>query len=81
MNNALIMRDAAVAGVGITLLPTFLIGPELSRGALEVVDVGAAADSADIFVAYPSSRGSSAKVRGVVDALKRAFGDPPYWER
>lgn len=80
VNNGLIMRDAAVAGVGITLLPSFIFGPEVARGALKVVDVGAAADSADIFVAYPSARGSSAKVRGVVEALKAAFGATPPWE-
>jgi DNA-binding transcriptional LysR family regulator len=74
------MRDAAVAGIGITLLPTFLMGPEVAKGALKLVPVGAAAESADIFVAYPNARGSTAKVRSVVDALRAAFGSPPYWE-
>lgn len=80
VNNGLIMRDAAVAGLGITLLPSFIFGPEVGRGALRIVDVGAAADTADIFVAYPSARGSSAKVRAVIEALKAAFGTKPAWE-
>jgi DNA-binding transcriptional LysR family regulator len=78
VNNGLVMRDAAIAGVGITLLPAFLIGSELASGSLRIVDVGAAAEPADIFVAYPSSR-SSAKVRGMVEALRTAFAKPP-WE-
>lgn len=80
VNNGLIMRDAAVAGIGITLLPSFICGPEVARGALRIVDVGAAADTADIFVTYPSARGSSAKVRAVIEALKAAFGAKPSWE-
>ena len=81
VNNGLIMRDAAVAGLGITLLPTFLMQHELARGALRIVDVGAAAESADIFVAYPAARGASARVRALIDSLKQAFGNPPYWDR
>src|SRR6185436_10773888 len=46
VNNGLIMRDAALAGLGITLLPTFLIRPELDNGALRVVNVGVEAESA-----------------------------------
>jgi DNA-binding transcriptional LysR family regulator len=80
VNNGLAMRDAAVAGVGITLLPTFIVGPELARSALKKIEVGAATESADIFVAYPTARAASAKVRALIDALKGAFGNPPYWE-
>jgi DNA-binding transcriptional LysR family regulator len=61
-------------------LPTFLVGPELARGALRTIEVGAATESADIFVAYPTARGASAKVRALIEALKTAFGNPPYWE-
>lgn len=81
VNNGLIMRDAALAGLGITLLPTFLMQQELARGSLRVVDVGTAAESADIFVSYPAARGASAKVRALIDCLKSAFGNPPYWDR
>ena len=79
VNNGIVMRDAAVAGVGITLLPSFLVGPELARGTLVTIEVGAATESADIFVAYPTARGASAKVRALVEALKSAFGNSPPW--
>jgi DNA-binding transcriptional LysR family regulator len=69
VNHGLIMRDAALAGLGIALLPAFIVGPEITRGALKVIDLHAATDSADVFVAYPVGRRSSAKVRALVAAL------------
>ena len=41
VNNGLILREAALAGLGITLLPTFVIANELASRALQLVDVGA----------------------------------------
>ena len=40
VNNGDMMRDAALAGIGIALLPTFIIGPDLRVGRLQVIDVG-----------------------------------------
>lgn len=79
VNNGLMMRDAAVAGLGIALLPTFLVQAELAHGSLRIVDVGAQTESAEVFVAYPAAR-ASAKLRALVEALRQAFGTPPYWE-
>jgi len=81
VNNGLIMRDAAVAGLGITLLPSFLVQRELKRGSLRVLDVGATPESAEIFVAYPTARGATAKVLALTECLRKAFGNPPYWEK
>lgn len=81
VNNGLIMRDAALAGLGITLLPTFMIHTQLAEGSLRIVDVGAGAESGEIYLAYPMNRSTSAKIRALTDWLRRAFGDPPYWDR
>jgi DNA-binding transcriptional LysR family regulator len=80
VNNGLIMRDAALAGLGIALLPTWLVSSQIAAGDLSVLDVGTVADAADIFVAYPASRGSSAKMRAFVTALKAGIGSPPAWD-
>lgn len=74
------MRDAAVAGLGIALLPSFMVNLELASGALAVVDIGLAADGADIFIAYPSERPASAKLRALTRHLRASFGSPPYWD-
>ena len=80
VNNGLVMRDAALAGLGVTLLASFVIHKELASGALRVLDVGAEPEGADIFIAYPQNRGASAKVQALIKCLREAFGDPPYWD-
>ncbi|QIB33852.1 LysR family transcriptional regulator [Ancylobacter pratisalsi] len=80
VNNGMVMRDAASAGLGITLLPLFLAGPDIRAGTLRVVEVGAAPEPEFIYVAHPEGRHPSAKLRALADCLRAAFGDPPYWE-
>ena len=80
VDNGLMMRDAAVSGLGITLLPTFMIHAERKAGMLQVVDVGAEAERAEIHVAYPRAQRPSAMLRALVKHLRLAFGSPPYWE-
>ncbi|MDB5454715.1 MAG: LysR family transcriptional regulator, partial [Caulobacter sp.] len=46
VNNGLVMRDAALAGLGVTLLPSFMIHAELLSGALRVIEVGVEAEGA-----------------------------------
>jgi len=80
VNNGLVMRDAALAGLGITLLPTFFVHEQLADGSLAVVDVGMEAEGAELFIAYPRDRGASAKIAALTASLRRSFGDPPYWD-
>ncbi len=80
VNNGLLMRDAAVAGLGIALLPTFFLQPALKERKLKVIDIGAEAEGATIYIAYPEHRRASGKLRALTEWLQRAFGDPPYWE-
>jgi DNA-binding transcriptional LysR family regulator len=81
VNNGDMMRDAALAGLGLALLPMFIVGAEIKNGGLQVVDVGALADEEFIYIAHPSGRRPSAKLRAFADCLAEAFGDPAYWER
>lgn len=80
VNNGILMRDAAVAGLGITLLPTFMSHPERQRGTLEVLDVNASADGAEVHLLYPREHGGSAKLQALATHLRGAFGEPPYWD-
>jgi DNA-binding transcriptional LysR family regulator len=81
VNNGMVMRDAAMAGLGLTLLPTFFMCNELESGALEQVDIGVEAEGAELFLTYPRGGGAPAKLVALVDSLKRSFGEPPYWDR
>jgi DNA-binding transcriptional LysR family regulator len=80
VNNCIVMRDAAIAGIGMALLPTFVVYKALASGELSAVDVQAEAESATVYIAYPRDRRVSAKVRALTECLRRTFGDPPYWD-
>jgi DNA-binding transcriptional LysR family regulator len=80
INNGLMIRDAAIAGLGIALLPTFLSHTEIERGTLRIIDIGMQAENSELFLAYPTDRGPSAKIRALTEHLRQSFGEPPYWE-
>jgi DNA-binding transcriptional LysR family regulator len=80
VNNGMLMRDAAIAGLGIALLPTFLLETPLKRRTLKVLDIGAEAEGAMIYIAYPEHLRSSGKIRALTAWLQNSFGDPAYWD-
>ncbi|ENN89467.1 putative LysR family transcriptional regulator [Rhizobium freirei PRF 81] len=80
VNNGDVLHDAAIAGLGIALLPAFIAGPSVREGRLVEIDVGYRPEPEFIFLAHPEGRNPSAKLRAIADHLKKAFGDPPYWE-
>ena len=73
------MRDAAIAGLGIALLPTFLLEDPLKKRTLKVIDVGLEAEGATIYIAYPAHLRKSGKIRALVSWLQKSFDDPVYW--
>lgn len=75
------MRDAAIAGLGITLLASFLLDAPLKERTLKTIDIGAQAEGATIYIAYPEHLRTSGKIRALTSSLRSSFGDPPYWER
>jgi DNA-binding transcriptional LysR family regulator len=79
-NNAEILRDAAVNGEGIALLPTFIAGPDLRSGALRSVLTDYRAPQLSVCALYPPTRHVSMKVRAFIDFLIERFGDKPYWD-
>jgi DNA-binding transcriptional LysR family regulator len=80
VNNGVLMRDAAVAGLAIALLPTFLLETPLKSGSLKIIDVGSEPEGATVFVAYPEDLRSSEKLRTLTPLLRSAFRNPPYWD-
>lgn len=80
VNNGIVMRDAALAGLGLALLPSFFVHEEVRSGALEVLDIGCQAQGADLFLTYPRNHSASAKIAALGDSLRQSFGDPPYWD-
>lgn len=80
VNNGDVMREAAIAGLGIALLPTFIAGGAIRTGELKVVDIGVEAEGEFIYIAYPEGPPPSAKLKAFAECLITAIGDPPYWD-
>jgi DNA-binding transcriptional LysR family regulator len=80
VNNGLIMRDAAAAGLGIALLPTFILETPLRKRMLKVIDAGAEPEGATIYIAYPEHLRASGRIRSLTAWLQQFFGEPAYWD-
>lgn len=80
VNNGDMMRDAAEAGLGIALLPTFIAAEAIGKGTLAMIDIGLQAAPESIYVAHPEGRRVSARLRAFTECLRAAIGSPPYWE-
>ena len=80
VNNGDMLRDAALAGLGLALLPAFIAGPAIRDGSLQVVEMEHEPELEFIYMAHPQGRSPSAKLRAIADHLRQSFGDPPYWE-
>ncbi|SCY04306.1 transcriptional regulator, LysR family [Nitrosospira sp. Nl5] len=80
-NNGESMRDAAIAGLGISVLPVFIVAKALASGQLinALPDVCPVADA--IYAVYPRNRHLPKKVRAVIDHLIAVFEGEPPWER
>jgi DNA-binding transcriptional LysR family regulator len=79
-NNGDTAAAAALAGLGIVLQPTFLVGEDLRHGMLIDLLSEYRTPEIDILAVYPSRRHVSAKVRVMVDFLVEAFRGKPSWE-
>ena len=80
-NNCDTVRAAALAGQGIILQPTFMIGDDVRKGRLEPLLAGYRLPDAEVLAVFPSRRHLSAKVRVMVDFLVEAFKGTPPWDR
>jgi len=81
VNNGDVIRDAAIAGLGIALMPTFIVGEAIRAGQLREIEIDVPALPEAIYMAHPEGRQVSAKLRALADCLRKAFGDRPYWEQ
>ncbi|MCO5399055.1 LysR family transcriptional regulator [Ralstonia soli] len=77
-NNGEVLRDAAVAGHGIAVLPLFIVAADLAAGRLiqalpeeEPIEDG-------VFAVYPRSAFTLQKIRTLVAFLQAAMSPPPW---
>lgn len=75
-NNGEVLRDAAVRGLGITLLPRFIVESELQQGLLQIVLPEYHPSALSVSVIYPVNRHLSTKIRLLVNFLQERFSHP-----
>lgn len=82
VNNVGALRTLVLAHAGISLLPTYAIGPDLVSGRMvaPLADWHGFSDSA-LYAAHLPNRYGSPKLRAFVDYMAESIGDPPYWDR
>ncbi|MBK8322218.1 MAG: LysR family transcriptional regulator [Betaproteobacteria bacterium] len=79
-NDGEVLTRWAIAGEGLALRSAWEVSEDIKRGRLVPVLDDYAAPGNNIYAVFPERRLLPAKVRFFIDYLKKAFGDPPYWE-
>jgi DNA-binding transcriptional LysR family regulator len=79
-NSGDMLFQAAEAGLGLCLLPSFIAAPGIERGSLEPVLRDADFGHAALYAIMPPGRAATARVRALVDFLVARFGPEPSWD-
>jgi DNA-binding transcriptional LysR family regulator len=77
VNSPLSARDAALAGLGLALLPGYLADPMIASGALVRVLEGYIQTGSSLQAVYPHRRHLAGKVRALIDHLVAWFEAHP----
>lgn len=80
VNNGEMARDAAIAGLGVALQPSFIVHGALMSGTLVPLLADHGWPRIAIHAVYPETRHLSAKARAFIDHLRAAIGPRPVWE-
>lgn len=79
-NSGDMLLEAAIAGLGITIVPNFIAWCAIAAGRLETVLDDYGSPDLSLFAVYASGRQPSAKIRLLVEFLSERFGPEPYWD-
>lgn len=74
------LRLAAINGLGLVMLPTYMGGHDLRKGRLAPALIDYEPATLDILAVYPHRKHLSAKVRTFVDFLCNRYQPRPYWD-
>ena len=81
LNDDEALSAAVLGGLGIALLPTFIVGGDLQAGRLRAVLSDYVPLERHIWAVYLPNRHLPAKVRAFIDFLLDRFSPDPYWDR
>lgn len=75
------LKDAAIAGMGISMHPYYMIAEEIESGLLQVVLPDFPPTSLDIYAIYSSRKNMPVRLRLFLDFLREWAARPKTWER
>ncbi len=81
VNSSLALKEALLAGQGVTLIPTFIVGEEIRRGRLRAVLADWQPEPQAVYAIYLHRQYIPPKVRCFVDFLQERFTADPYWDQ
>jgi DNA-binding transcriptional LysR family regulator len=79
-NDGEVLTRWAIAGEGLAWRSAWEVSEEVKRGRLVTTLDDHAFPGNNIYAVYTERRLLPAKVRFFIEFLRKAFGDPPYWE-
>lgn len=79
-DNGELLCQAACAGLGLALLPTFIAASAIGAGQLEILLPNFPPEEVGLHAMMPPGRSVTARVRALVDALTLRFGPEPSWD-
>lgn len=81
-NNSEVLKNAAMAGVGVTLKSIWDVGAQIKTGELvPLLEDYKISHGVAIYAVYPSARHLTARSRALLDFLIDGFSPIPPWER
>lgn len=80
-SNAEASLTAALSGLGIARLPTFIAGPALRAGTIQPLLRDDEIPPLGLYAVYPPARHLAHKVRALIDFLVNHYAGEPAWDR
>ena len=81
INNGIVLAEAAIAGGGVLVTPSFYVAPMLRDGRLKRILTAYRLPELGIYAVYPQRAHVPPKVRAFIDYLAARFGRKPDWEK
>ena len=79
-DNGDLLAEAAAAGLGVVILPTFIASDHIERGTLVTLLPDFPLPEAGLHAVMPPARAVTARIRALVDFLAARFGPEPSWD-
>ena len=82
VNSTEVMHQLALAGVGVVVFPTYIVGTNIQQGRLKrILCDYVASPGFGLYATYMPNRYMQTKVRAFIDHLTAYFGTEPSWDQ